>query len=518
MKTLTLLCFVPMFLYSQTRTDLFIPVGQSDSLDATYFVPLTPPPDKGYPVIVMVHGFGDDKEARIPSCRIYANLNYLTLAYSVRGQGHSSGRSTIMSFQERSDLVQVLRYVMNMPHIDTTAIGIIGGSQGGLHGLWAASDRLPVKAISADAITPHWASEMFANGSIRRTLLLLLQYPGVRYAPVRDSLWNLVRHDDFDELRSQFSKGRDLDTASFYSSQTPLLQFLKWQDYYFPAAPGIRSFLRYSGKKKLYLGTQGHFSDEIEDEKQYQYGQITGWFNYFLKKLPLSNGIESPITYAISSLPMDTAGYFHWQHATASNWPPDSIHTVRFYLGNDSVLSFRPSAKRKNSFVLLNEYKYISYTFDMGFIEGFRGRRFEGIIPQHTMRFTSVPLDSDMTWVGVPRMNIFVRSAEKVFPLHAQIYEIDSLGSRYFINRINYTARHWKKGSVKRIEVEGMAHAHRFQKGSRIQVVFTNLDCTNRKVLGAYPFVLPVFHNTSATIYFDKTHPSYVEFPFLRKP
>ena len=515
MKIFLLVVICSSVLLAQTRTDVFIHVGVSDSLDATYFVPVKPPPDKGYPAIIMVHGFGDDKEARIPSCRIYADLGFLTLAYSVRGQGHSSGQSTIMSIQERSDLARVLQYVDQMPHVDTSAIGIIGGSQGGLHGLWAASDRLPVKAISADAITPHWASDMFANGSIRRTFLLLLKYSGVRYAPIRDTLWDFVRSDKYDKLRDKFCRGRDLDTTLLFSSQVPLLQFLKWQDYYFPAAPGIASFLRYEGRKKLYVGTQGHFSDEIEEEKQFQNGQITRWFNYYLHGLPTGIMDEPLITYSVSSLPMDTAGYFHWVHASSYSWPPDSVHPMRLYLNVDSSMSLHPPVRKKNSAILVNEYKDSSYTFDMGFIEGFRGRRFEGIIPRHTIRFTTPPLDSDVVLVGTPRMNIFVQSRYPVFPIHAQIYEVDSTGEQYFINRINYTARHWKKGSLKKISVEGTAHAHRFRKGDRIQVLFTNLDCTNRKMLGEYPFVLPVFHTASVTLYFDRSHPSNIELPVL---
>ncbi len=515
MKVIPLVVLYASVLSAQTRTDVFIPVGKSDSLDATYFSPRQPPPDRGYPAIVMVHGFGDDKEARIPSCRIYADLGYLTLAYSVRGQGHSSGQTTIMADLERRDLGEVIRYVTHLAHVNAAAIGIIGGSQGGLHGLWAASDRLPVKAISADAITPHWASDMFVNGSIRRTFLLLLNYPGVRYAPVRDTLWDLVRSDDFDKLRDRFCRGRDLDTSLLVSSRVPLLQFLKWQDYYFPAAPGIASFLRYEGSKKLYVGTQGHFSDEIEEEKQFQNGQITRWFNYYLQGVETGIMEEPMITFGISSLPIDSAGYFHWEHAYSDVWPPDSVHRVRFYLNADSLISFERPVQRKNSVIVRNEYRDSSYTFDMGFIEGFRGRRFESIIPRHTTSFTTPPLDSDLIWVGAPRMSVFVQSRYRVFPLHVQIYEVDSAGNQFFINRINFTARHWKRGSLRQIVVDGNAHAHRFLRGNRLRILFTNIDCTNRKVLGEYPFVLPVFHTASATLYFDKSHPSSIELPIL---
>ncbi len=512
------LLLVPGLLFSQERKDLFIPVGPTDSLDALYFVPVTPPPSKGYPALIMVPGFGLDKETKSLSSLVYAGIGYVSLAFTVRGQGHSSGESTIMSVRERHDLGKVVQFVRKLPHIDTTAIGIIGGSQGGLHALWAAADGLPVKAVSADAITPHWASDMFMNGSIRRTLLLLLHYPGVRYAPVQDTLWNLVRHDDYDRLSKLFAEGRDIDTTKLFSAKTPLLLFLKWQDHYFPAAPGIQMFLRYMGEKELYVGTQGHFSDEVIAEQTFQYSQITGWFNHYLQGAPAKVRNDSSITISVSSLPQDTAGNFTWQRRSYASWPPASSHLVRFYLASDSLLADHPPVEPGNSALLLNDYNDPSYTFDMGFIEGFHSSRFKKILPQHALRFTSRALDSVLIWAGTPQMVVYVKSRDQVFPLHAQIYEVDSTGKAFFVNRINYTARHWKEKNVGVIQAEGLAHAHRFRKGSRIRVVFTNIDYTNRKMLGGYPFVLPVFHKASARIYFDKHHPSCIELPTISQP
>ncbi len=504
-------------LSAQVRHDLFIPLATGDSLDATYYTPAILPPS-GAPAILFVHGYGLDKDADTANGSIYAGLGYLTLCYSVRGHGNSSGNSTIMSLQERADLVEVLAFLRGLPGVDTARVGIVGGSQGGLHGLWAAADRLPVQAVSSDVIVPHWASDMLMNGSVRRTVLLLLQSATVHYAPVRDTLWSLLRDDAYDAFRSTFTAYRDVDTALLNSASVPTLRFLKWQDHYFAANDGIEAFNRYAGPKKVYVGTRGHFSDHVESERVYQYDQVTRWLGHFLQGA--DNGItDEPLyTYAASSLPMDSLGYFTWTRSGVNSWPPVGVAPFRFYLGADSTLGYSPPAVSLDSLYLENLYTDSTYTFDSGFIEGFRGSFFDSRLPHRSLVFQSPPLPTDLTWIGTPRMKLYLRPLTDKFPIHAQIYEVDSLGVKYFLNRINYTGRHWLPGAPDSVLAEGIPHAHRFTAGSRIRVELTNIDVTNRIDLGSYPFVVPMFANTGVSVRMDADRASYIELPLIGSP
>ena len=502
---------------AQVRQDVFIHLSGGDSLDATYFTPALLPP-AGAPAILFVHGFGLDKTADTANCRVYAASGYVTLCFSVRGHGNSSGRSTIMSLRERADLVEVLAFLRAFPEVDTAHVGIAGGSQGGLHGLWAVADGLPVQAVSSDVIVPHWADDMLMNGSVRRTVLLLLQAPSVRYAAARDSLWNLLRGDDYDAFRTMFAEPRDLDTALLNSATVPTLRLLKWQDHYFSATDGITAFDRYAGPKKMYIGSRGHFSDHVESERVYQYDQVTRWLGHFLKGA--DNGItDEPLyTYAVSSLPMDSLGYFTWTRQGVEGWPPPGIQNYRLYLSSDSSLRYTPPAVSLDSLYLENLYADSSYTFDDGFIEGFRGDFFASKLPRRALVFQSPPLPSDVTWIGSPAMKLYVRSSTDKFPLHAQIYEVDSLGVRYFVNRINFTGRHRTPGAADSVVADGIPHAHRFSAGSRIRIELTNIDVTNRIDLGSYPFVVPMFANAGVSIRMDAGRPSYVELPLAGSP
>jgi len=495
-----------------TRVELFIPLGM-DSLDATYYVPPFPPPDSaGYPAILFVHGFGGDKNWDTASAAIWAGEGYVSLCYSVRAHGNSSGTSSIMGQSERADLARVVEFLQKLPEVNPDRVGMQGGSQGGLHSLWAVTDSLPVKAVAADVITPRWASDMFVNGAVRHTVTFLLRTPSVRYGADRDTLWELLRTDAYDLLRERFTEGRDLDTARLHASRIPLATFMKWQDHYFNAQDGIASYLRQHPPRKMYLGTGGHFSDVIYDELLYQWGVIDRWLDHFV--LDDSNGVleEPPVTYAASSLPVDGDGYFSWTRRELDSWPPPEMNTARFYFHGDSLLLFHPPVAGDDSVTVRNDWNGL-YTFDEGFIEGFKGPRFESALPKDVVAFETPPLISDMHWVGPPGLGLYLRSAFEKFPLHAQVFEVDTLERKYLINRVNFVGRDWQPGASGEVELQGIAHAHTFTRGNRIRVELTNIDDENRVGWGKTPFVLPLFHPSGATLYLDSARASYVEFP-----
>jgi hypothetical protein len=65
------------------------------------------------------------------------------------------------------------------------------------------------------------------------------------------------------------------------------------------------------------------------------------------------------------------------------------------------------------------------------------------------------------------------------------------------------------------VQVVGIAHSHRFSAGSRIRVELTNIDREIRPEWGDTPFVLPLFMNTSATLYLDSARSASLVFPIV---
>lgn len=501
----------------QTRIDTYIPVGSQDSLDATYFIPLEDPPSTGYPALIFVHGFGLDKSWEILNCRTYAQLGYISLCFSVRGHGNSSGLSRIMSTRERGDFRKVIEFVRGISGVDTLSIGIIGGSQGGLHALWAAADAQPVQAVSADVIVPRWASDMFANGSIRRTYGTLLTAATVRYDAVRDTLWSYLRKDAYEASLSLFNATRDLDTLQLLSSATPVLLFLKWQDHYFGPSSGIDFFDQYNNKKKIYLGTGGHYSDPSMSEFLVQFDFITRWFGYYLKHEATGILDEPVVTYAYSSLPVNQNGYFSWDHVASATWPPSEPESLILYFNGNATLTHSLSADHTDYVLeISNTYRDPAYTFEDAFNDGFQGPQFDAALPKDELVFTSSVLPRDLYWMGAPEMKLFVHSDNSKFPIHAQIYEIDAQGNKSFINRINLTVRDWLPGASGMVRATGIPHAHKFSQGNRIRVELTNIDKTNRPLLGSFPFVFPIFYQCSVRLLTNALQSSFIQFPVLQ--
>jgi hypothetical protein len=375
-----------------------------------------------------------------------------------------------------------------------------------------------VKALSADVIGPHWASDMLANGAYRTTLCYLLSAYTVRYdSAMSDSLLQDLWNDRYGQFYDRFTTLRDIDDGEFSRSRTPMILFGKWQDHYFRSNEGILAYDTYRAHRdyqKLYLGTGGHYSDDVQAEWAFQFDWITRWFQQFL--LGDNTGIlnEPDITYAISSLPCDTNGYFTWTRRSVNAWPPAGIAPARFYLQADGRLSpGAPATTAGAGLELLNDFRDPFYNCYWAFWDDFQGEWFDSSFHQQSLVFTSRPLRSDVDWIGVPKMEFRLRPDSSTYPVNVQIYEVDQAGGKHFINRINYVGRDATPGQLQTVSADGNAHAHTFHAGDRIRIEVTNLDMTNRKVLGWYPFVVPVFLRSTTWIGMDAATPSYVELP-----
>jgi hypothetical protein len=368
-----------------------------------------------------------------------------------------------------------------------------------------------VVAATADVITPSWASDMVSNGSFRTMLVTLLRMPGVRYDPVRDTLWQFLRDEEHGNFRSTFVPGRDVEQLG--RSGIPLALFAKWQDHYFSVGDALEWYASAIGERKLYLGTGGHYSDSIPSELSYQWSIVNRWHQEFT--LGKTSGIlgEPRLAVAVSSLPVQGSGTFTWTRSELETWPPDGVEPYRLFLLPDSLLMPVTVSGRADSLLLVNACP-VGYTVDSAFAAGFQGLK----IPEKTLRFTSRVLQDDAVLCGPAKFHVALRSPSTVFPLHVRLLEVDSSGLAHLVTRVNFIARNWAPGSGGTVEAAGPAHAHRFSRGSRIRIELTNLDIETRPGWGSRPFVLPLFRNGEVLIYADSLHGSYVEFPFLGNP
>src|SRR5690606_6512740 len=96
--------------YTVIKEDFTITLRDGVLMDCSKFYPSEPNTCRpnGYPVVVMVNGYGDKKETLEHFASAQAQYNYVVYTYSVRGQGNSGGLSNLMSTLEAYDLIELV--------------------------------------------------------------------------------------------------------------------------------------------------------------------------------------------------------------------------------------------------------------------------------------------------------------------------------------------------------------------------------------------------------------------------
>lgn len=99
-----------------TRDDFWLEMGDGIMLDVTRITPTGDQPPGGFPAIIFVHGLGGSKTIKMAEARSYADSGYVTVTYSVRGQGNSEGLSTVFSTREQKDLEFIINWLADKPY------------------------------------------------------------------------------------------------------------------------------------------------------------------------------------------------------------------------------------------------------------------------------------------------------------------------------------------------------------------------------------------------------------------
>jgi dipeptidyl-peptidase 4 len=128
--------------FELAKTELFtIPSGDGFNLPATWNLPADFDPNKKYPVIISIYGGPNSATVR-NSFPMGMGNNYLaskgiiTMAVDHRGSGHFGKRGQNFMFRnlgkwEMNDYIAAVKWLKSKHFIDSTKIGITGGSYGG---------------------------------------------------------------------------------------------------------------------------------------------------------------------------------------------------------------------------------------------------------------------------------------------------------------------------------------------------------------------------------------------------
>jgi poly(3-hydroxybutyrate) depolymerase len=163
--------------------------GASVTLDTDVYVPDRKPPSGGFPLLEFFHGGGSTKDNGYDAghARSFAEHGYVTLLYSARGHGNSTGQVTVAGPAEMRDLFDVTAWALRIGgrtlprhldfHIDRARIALSGYSQGGLHTnlgqVWSKDPSIDPYGISFRALEPGNTPDVTFNALVPNQVVKL---------------------------------------------------------------------------------------------------------------------------------------------------------------------------------------------------------------------------------------------------------------------------------------------------------------------------------------------------------
>jgi predicted acyl esterase len=503
---------------SVTRHDFSIVTRDNIILDCTKYIPTAPKPKNGWPVMLYCHGYGDSKESELATAKDQAQFGYVTFAYSMRGQGFSTGLSNLISTIEMNDLFQVVDHIKKDPHSDSTKIIILGASQGGIIPFMAACNGLKVLTVMTDLGSPDFASSWIENGSIKMTFFWSVDYDTsiVRYSKnvTKQRDWALSKETrDWDSLAFNLPKERDyLNKVS--DCRTPILFTNAWQDRFFNASGMIESTSMLKVPFMAYIGAvDGHGADTSTSENNFTSNWDNNWIKYWLNTSRASIPDSFAYYYASSHYPKIN-NQWSFSHFSSQVWPPVNYFPIKLYFHPDGKLNEMPDISKINTSGFRNYVVDSALTMRQAINVSFKGKLFNSAFKKDILEFETEPLKTDLQLTGIPKLNLFYSSTSEVCQFNVQIWEVKPRGDSAFVTRINYTDRHYMPGQIKNQLIDGAAYSHIFMKGDRIRIIFTNLDTQPAdSFLSSNPYVLPVLKNGYNTIYSGSDNQSFLELP-----
>ena len=356
--------------------------GQPVTIDTDIYLPATPRPRRGYPLIEVFHGGGSDKTNSYDSghAAFFAQHGYVSIIYSQRGNGSSTGQETVAGPLEMHDLFDVTAWALGIGgrsqpahpslHIDRRRIGLTGYSQGGLNTnlaqVWSRDRTINPYGISFAALEPGNTPDVTFNalvpgGVVKLSFgvgLLETYFVGTkaRVDPILDK-WIATAAADQPELyggavcdaTGHDSQGstmkQDLaarSTGCFASRMTPpSLWAQAFDDGLFPADMAISMWRRMPDDtdNRLYLSMGGHAAPaEPPAVERDRLAEQLRFFDHFLR----GHRLHAPrVVYwtrdPTAAVPASSYQYPDqaWQRHTAATWPPPGTFDRVFELGSD---------------------------------------------------------------------------------------------------------------------------------------------------------------------------------------
>ncbi|HET8606512.1 MAG TPA: alpha/beta fold hydrolase [Gaiellaceae bacterium] len=297
-------------------------VKMDDGVELAYdlYAPAGTAPAGGWPAVVVMHGLGQSKDAMAPIAQFFAAHGYEALAYTVRGQGTSTGDFDLVAPRDVADMQAMVRWLESQPGV-SSKVGCFGISLGGGE-CWDATptgifDAAVPVATWTDLYTALWPGDVARSGVVAG----FAQTVSARSSLIRAEGTAAIQSSDPAAIRALAaprSAAPELGTI-----HTPVYLFQGRVDYAFDIDQARLALERLAGPKRLYVGDFGHppSSFASPDFPSYVLGQSLAWFDRFLEGTP--NGIDRGAEVTVA----DRTGR---RRASFAAWPRTKVVGVGF--------------------------------------------------------------------------------------------------------------------------------------------------------------------------------------------
>ena len=511
---------------SVVKTDFTILLQDGIIIDCLKWVPVrTPQPAGGYPTVIMVHGYGDNKNTLNQFCHDQATYGYYTMTFSMRGQGNSGGLSNLISRTEANDFIQIVNFVKLdvAGGVQPNNILVMGGSQGGLVPMQAACLGLNVKTLISSVAPPDFASSWIENGCIKMTLLWTIEYTPdtARYTPQVDRMSDWIYANTkpyWDSLAFYLPQNRDFVTL-LPNVTLPVLIEASWQDKFFNADGWVSNLHNLTGTPKLtsYLGAViGHGGEQSAAENVWHMNWFNNWFYETLFGMTTEITYSAPYQYASTQYPLLNNAWTFTHDSTRAAYPTISA-PMKLYFRHNYRLRTTPDDDDDDDTRRIDNRVTSGYTLQQAVNDEFTGTNFNSKFKLDSLIWLSNVLAANLEMTGTPKMHLRYSANKTGFiQFNFQIYEVLPNGTERFVTRADFTDRNYVKDVRKTIVFNGNAHSHKFTAGNKIKIKVVNLDRTKEEVTffgPSNPFSLPVMTDSRNKIF--TTANTYIELPIV---
>src|SRR5512136_859714 len=500
-------CLLVSFAPAQPARDtLWLTMDDSVKIDCTMFTPTDSPPPGGFPAIVFVHGLSGNKTWCEASADTYARHGYVTLAYSLRGQGRSTGLCQLFSWRERQDQASILSWLAARPNVNDTLLGVNGVSQGGYLSWYSGIDEIPgVRAVAPENAVPHIEDNMARDGCYAKSITAVMNYSAnVRIDTVQWPFKRLMREDQYDSVRLLMAEGRTFDSSDVASSTAAYLAMGAWHDHSFEHNLMPGAFAVAPPKSLLYMGTGGHGSEYSAQEVAFR-DSLSRWF--FAERLKgEDHGLDTVGPAVIVTGP-------NWQHYEFPSWPPPGAAYSDFWLHSDGTLSDDPPSGADSFARLEHRLTNTGYTWLNAVNNNFA--QVATSFLNNRVIFRTAPLGSAVTVMGIPLADVWARGPLPRFQVSLQLYDEPPTGPPRYLTHLTLGLRDnpdtlsWHNFTGQFVIVGWEVAA-----GHRLRVDWAGLG---RTLTDSTVWLYPYWNADGwLTLGLDSLHPARISLPILQ--